>query len=497
MKQSPKLLKYRTIREATYVISAHGTMITSILGTPPTKKYFAITIPKNVELYTYANLGECIPAYRGAADFVCNIYPDKYETTLRKSIVSAFRFSHEVGEANKFPELFLTPDSNTPAHFYTGIIHCIPEIYRISDSRKKEIIYNIDAKNTKNCDCSSIVLIKDSDSYDCNTKYSEDYIKQLTDYKYDIDLPITSINKCGPILMSEAVKVIKAHCDAYYEPNCLIKIYVSVCLVETGLHTLVGVPTSIALNASDKTSLKQAKQELEIEEKIKDELKKLKKKNITDKDKEYINKLEYHYEVFKHNTIEKVDYENVVKSLIDFHDTPLITPLISKYIWMVLSKQFQINTYKDAYKNFTSNFHAEFRGLHKENKEIIEQLENKYRTRDINKLEMYLRTAIERILSEKIQSDDSDNDINSLPEINIINLVSPFLTKASGEEITDAIYNQLKGLITFEKAKIAKSTSTALGLHKTLRKKGKKGKKDKKPKSQKARKTKKNNTLRT
>lgn len=476
MEQSPKLLKYRTIREATYVISAHGTMLTSNLGTPPTKKYFAITIPKNVELYTHANLGECIPAYRGAADFVCNIYPDKYVTTLRKSAVPAFKFIHELGEANKFPELFLTPDTNLPASVYTSITHCIPKIFRISDSREKEIIYNIDARNTKNCDCSSIVLIKDSDSYDCNTKYSEDYIKQLTDYRYDIDPPITSINKCGPILMSEAVKVIKAHCDICYEPNCLIKIYVAVCLVETDLQTLVRVPTRIALNASDKILLRKAKQE--IEDQHQDYLKELKKKIITDTDKKFINDLEYYYEVLKHNTIGKVDYKNVVESLIDFHAIPLIEPLISKYIWMALSRKFQINTYKDAYTNFTSDFHAEFSGSHEE---IIEQLEKKYRTRDINKLELYLHNAI-----VKIQRDDSDNDIHSLPETNIINLVSPFVTKASSEEITDAVYNQLKGLIKFEKEKKAKNT--AQGLHKTLRKKGKKSKKNKKPKSQKARK---------
>jgi hypothetical protein len=39
--------------------------------------------------------------------------------------------------------------------------------------------------------------------------------------------------------MSEAVKVIKAHCDTYYEPNCVIKIYIFSCLGETDLKTLI------------------------------------------------------------------------------------------------------------------------------------------------------------------------------------------------------------------------------------------------------------------
>jgi len=39
--------------------------------------------------------------------------------------------------------------------------------------------------------------------------------------------------------LSEAVKVIKAHCNTYYEPNCVIKIYIFSCLVERDLKTLI------------------------------------------------------------------------------------------------------------------------------------------------------------------------------------------------------------------------------------------------------------------
>ena len=216
MEKSPKSPKKQV---ATYIISAHGTMLTSILGSPQTKKYFAITIPENVELYTHDTLGKCIPMYKTESDFICKNYKDE----LQQSLSPAFKFSHEDGEINKFPELFFTPDSNTPAHFYTGITHCIPEALRTTSSRKKEIIYNIDAKNTKDCECGSIVSNSIDLPYDCEKKYSQYYKNQLRGYKYD---PNSNTSKCGPILMSEAVKVIKAHCITHYEPNCVIKIYI-------------------------------------------------------------------------------------------------------------------------------------------------------------------------------------------------------------------------------------------------------------------------------
>jgi len=229
MEKSPKSPKKQV---ATYIISAHGTMLTSILGSPQTKKYFAITIPENVELYTHDTLGKCIPMYKTESDFICKNYKDE----LQQSLSPAFKFSHEDGEINKFPELFFTPDSNTPAHFYTGITHCIPEALRTTSSRKKEIIYNIDAKNTKNCACSSIVSNSFYLRYDCENKYSPYYKEQLRGYNYD---PNSNTSKCGPILLSEAVKVIKAHCNTYYEPNCVIKIYIFSCLVERDLKTLI------------------------------------------------------------------------------------------------------------------------------------------------------------------------------------------------------------------------------------------------------------------
>ena len=491
-------VKYPTIKEATYTIIAHGTMLTSVFHR--SKKYYAVNIPENVELYTFDNLGKCIPAYTGETDFVCNIYPEKYKRTLRAGIVPAFKFSHEYGKINKFPELFLTPDYETPALFYTGITHCIPEIFRASDSREKEIIYNIDAKNTKNCECSSIALIKDSDSYDCNKKYSDDYKNQLTDYKYEPNVQNANINKCGPLLLSEALKIIQTHCRKNYESKCMIKIYLFACFVETDLHVLVKnnkqqyeakkrsfnsqpnspiscitikdspkvcfaeslEPNSIGLIAFDETSHK--KEQDKIHEQHQSLLEELKKKDITHKEQEKINLMEYYYEVMKHNTFEKVDFENFVESLSFFNSIPLIKSHLSKYLFMVSSKKFEFITYKDAYMKFPKDLSKQFTGSHEE---VFEQLEKKYRARNIHKLGDYLINAI-----YKIEDDDSNNDIDILPKFNTINLVSPFVTKASDDDLTNAVYYQLKGLIRFEQAKLGQGRGK-----KTLRKKYKKQKK--------------------
>jgi len=268
MEKSPKSQKFEE-STATYIINAHGVMLTSRfpdndrLFSPLTKKYHAINIPKNVELYTFANFGNCLAAYEAEADFLCNIHPDKHKLTLRKSINPTFKFSHQDGEANKFPELLFTPERNFPVGFYTGILHCIPEALRKTDSLGKEVIYNISAKNTKDCECSSILLKEQAEAYDCDKKYSNYYKEQLRGYKYnpatnineDLGViqpqgnilrsykysPATkyNINKCGPILLSEALEVIQTHCNTYYKSNCVIQIYIIACLEEENLLTLV------------------------------------------------------------------------------------------------------------------------------------------------------------------------------------------------------------------------------------------------------------------
>ena len=48
-----------------------------------------------------------------------------------------------------------------------------------------------------------------------------------------------NINKCGPILLSEALEVIQTHCNTYYKANCVIQIYIIACLEEEDLLILV------------------------------------------------------------------------------------------------------------------------------------------------------------------------------------------------------------------------------------------------------------------
>jgi len=542
MEKSPKSPKSEE-STATYVIAAHGNMLTSILGTPQTKKYFAITIPENVELYTHDTLGKCIPMYKTESDFICKNYKDE----LQQSLSPAFKFSHEDGEINKFPELFFTPDSNTPAHFYTGITHCIPEALRTTGSRKKEIIYNIDAKNTKNCACSSIVSNSLYLHYDCENKYSPYYKEQLRGYNYD---PNSNTSKCGPILLSEAVRVIKAHCNKYYEPNCVIKIYIFSCLVERDLKTLINdykraynnakqlanpdnpeptsirlvtpitalPPNSVRLVTSDTILPPNVKQinPITSKEQIMARLNDLISPRATrilpetptfeppretltfEPSTTYLqskaNLRDFYYEVSepKNNALSKVVLTNYVENLSDFKAIPLIQSHLSKHRFSIKFKVFEFITYKDAYTEFTREQDAKIDApRHKR----LEQLQEKHRALSRQYLVFYLTNALNRIRAEH------GDDITILPKFNTISFVRPFTKSVTDNELVDneltnRVYDELKELIALEKEKQAKNTG--LGLRKTLRNKGKKGKKDKKLKSQKkARKTKKNNTLRT
>ena len=425
MEKSPKIEE----TTASYVIAAHGMMLTS-LSAQQTKKYYAIDIPINVELYTFADLGNCLPMYKREADFICK----NYKETPQKSHAPAFKFSYEHGKINKFPELFLTPDEVTPAQFYSGVTHCIPKHYRTSGSRKKELIYNIDAKNTKNCNCASIVPNNISSAYDCEKNYSDYYKTQLKDYKYD---PTSNINKCGPILLSEAVKIIQAHCSIYYGSACVIKIYIFTCLTETDLKTLVDNIDSIVI-----------------------EYEKAKKGGYTPIPNSETNLMEYYDEVSKHNTRSKVN-NNVVENLTDFNAIPLIKPLISKYRFMIEHKIFDFITYKDTYKEFTSDLRD---GVSRTSEQVVEKLETTYRSLDINKLRRGLINALNKITVL------DGNDLTILPEINEISLVHPFianLAKVNEPAFINVIYERLKILIDeAKKKKLASGGRRKKTLHK-------------------------------
>ena len=511
MEKSPK---FKT-STATYIISAHGTMLTSMLGTPQTKKYHAINIPENVELYTFVDLGKCMRDYKtGGAYFICNLKKETQKEELKLFASPAFKFIHEHGKTNKFPELFLTPDDTTPVAGYKGITHCIPEDYRTSASRGHEIIYNIDAKNTNHCVCSSIVSKSTTKPYNCKKNYSDYYKEQLEGYKYDPTS--TSINKCGPILMSEAVQIIQAHCNSYYEPTCVIKIYVFACLDEIDLNKAVRYaqikyeetqriafppsPTSPTSNVcvaynphtgriSPKVDRKSSRDKPELEmcyaelvpepnkyiglslEEMLDSLKKLATTREVSKPtailktvetrevyESKINLMEYYWEVFKHNTLTKVSVTNVVESLTDFKAKPLIHPLLSKYRVRYWNRTFDFITYKDAYIEVTTKLYDKFTGTHKQ---IIEKLESKYRSRDRNKLDTYFAEAL-----DLLKLDGSHDFLSILPNINEINLVNPFIRKESEYFLIATIYLQLKELIEKEKLKKGQGRRK-----KTLRKK--------------------------
>jgi len=492
--KSPKSSKSPSKQVATYIINAHGTILSSQFGDSDsviiTRKYHAINIPKNVELYTFANLGNCISSYDEEAEFLCDIYPDKYKSSLRKSINPAFKFSHQPGKTNKFPELFFTPEQESPVEFYSGILHCIPEALRTPGSPGKEIIYNMDAKNTKNCECSSILLKEGATTYDCDTKYSNYYKEQLRGYKYNPAINTnTNINSCGPILMSEALQVIQAHCNTYYNSNCLIQIYVIACLAEQNLHTLVRGIRDAYRNAEQRIkhgetklfSIKETIPQFCLEENspqfcvaekppaqvssdatalysllgttthprpnsiepisvelIKDDLllSLLGTSNTKDpieKQKD-INTKEAYYEAMIHNTFAKVDKQNVVESLNDFKPTPLTNPLYDTHIFMYNGKVFKIKTFKGAYMEFSQNDHDKVTGTFEEKSK---KLEEKYRALTKNKLHNHVQQAFDRFRVKYDYTDDdlygdnavftpTPNELDILPKINEINLALPF-----------------------------------------------------------------------
>uniref|UniRef100_A0A6C0D5L3 Uncharacterized protein n=1 Tax=viral metagenome TaxID=1070528 RepID=A0A6C0D5L3_9ZZZZ len=499
MEKSPKSPKSPRKQVATYIINAHGTILSSQFGDSDsaliTRKYHAINIPKNVELYTFANLGNCISSYDEEAEFLCDIYPEKYKSRLRKSINPAFKFSHQHGKTNKFPELFLTPEQESPVEFYSGILHCIPEALRTPGSPGKEIIYNMDAKNTKNCECSSILLKEQAEAYDCDTKYSNYYKEQLRGYKYNPAIN-TNINSCGPILMSEAVKVIQTHCNTYYNSNCVIQIYVIACLAEQNLHTLVrGIrdayrnaeqrikhgetklvstietipqfclaknspqfcvaekpPTQVssdttALNRLIGTIVKPRPNSIEpiSVELIKDDLLlsllgTSSEKDAKEKQKD-INTKEHYYEAMTHNTFAKVDKQNVVESLNDFKATPLTNPLYDTHIFMYNAKVFKIKTFKGAYMEFSQAYHDKVSGTFEERSK---KLEEKYRTLTKNKLHNHVQQALDKFRIKYDYTDDdlysdkgvitpTPNELDILPKTNEINLALPFNITTTSE----------------------------------------------------------------
>ncbi len=229
--------------EYKYIISAHGGIITSNKGT----KYMAIKIPTNVEIFTYTNLGEIVSTSCKKNYFICDNL-DKVKLSAFMLETPIHKYSYKSDSQNIFPEVFLSPDTNITLAFYSGIVHCIPEHLRTTETKAMEVIYNMDALVKQDCDKTTIgrahplfgPKIEDYTKlkeYDTEKQYSTYYKEQLKDYKYDPNIKDTEdnvSNKCGPLLLSQAIKVIQAHCKATYTDcnTSTIQIYLSCCLSE-------------------------------------------------------------------------------------------------------------------------------------------------------------------------------------------------------------------------------------------------------------------------
>uniref|UniRef100_A0A6C0DVM4 Uncharacterized protein n=1 Tax=viral metagenome TaxID=1070528 RepID=A0A6C0DVM4_9ZZZZ len=402
METSPKFKELT----ATYYITAHGTMITT---GEKIKEYYAITIPQNVELYTFTDIGKSLKCDETEIDLICDYNPDKNKNILFNPRTPAFRFKYEDGKENKFPELLLLPDNEDPKVFYSGIIHCIPDK---SSLRPKEVIYNIDAKSSKNCDPTKIISIK-STPYDYAKNYSTDYNELLQN-------PKIVANKCGPILLNEAIVIIQLHCKKHYRPGCIAQIYISTCLREESIST-----------------------------KFIDFYNKSKSDNS---DKDYYNAS---LDKLEDLLLSELYSKNTVNSLEQFKGIPLINhPILSMHIFKHRNKIFLIKTLKDAFMIFTR-------------KEVSE-------VGDITKLERTNMTLSQHKLLKCVQDalktfalPDDRNEIDILPRFNTINLALPNAREPG--LLTEKIRTQIRTLIDKEVRNLEQD-----GGKKTLRKKPKK-----------------------
>jgi len=512
-------------KEATYIITSHGTLLSdyvmsySFLIKPMVqeahsekKVYYAITIPKNVELYTFTELGNSSLFPCATHDYICDYSPEKKSGKVFNVSAPLFKFVYEEGKQNKFPNLFLTPDNDIDIAFYSGIIHCIPYDLRGTTLKAKEIIYNMDAKYTKDCACGSISINSESDGqpypYDCDEKYSDYYKDQLKGYEYDITRSIKSINKCGPILLSEALELIQMHSKTMYDENTTLKIYITGCLNDIELNNIIsdfdrgykttnseiivlqGKISAIKYNISE--IVRQISTNAEALEKIQDNDKGgdiiimienisqlLQKDSFLNKQlkelenilrTETINlkqktiHLDYYKDGLNHNTINKINKQEVVYSLDDFTSISLSEPTYSTYIFKWKNKIFKIKTYKKAFMAFdadsvikiqksiciTNDKDCELASEEELEKMAINKLENINRTQYLTKLESYLIDAIHKLYQPEPESGRTFSFID-LPDICEINLAFPLnkTTLSTGEKFsfTNIIYKELLKLI--------------------------------------------------
>jgi hypothetical protein len=225
-------------KEAIYNIAAHGDMFSTINNMESDErsiKFYACDIPENVEVYTYTELGVRLACTFTAQDFIC---PPKRKLEDKNKLLTVEEPIYQFIGPSKFPNLFLHPDHDSYKRYYSGITYCNKNN---PNENKSEVIYNIDDKKSKNCDCTTIAILKDKqrhkqedNSYDCDKKYS----------KYYKDLLEENRQRCGPILLEEAIQLILDHSKMIYsktdvEVEVTIKIYLHCCLSHSNLSCKV------------------------------------------------------------------------------------------------------------------------------------------------------------------------------------------------------------------------------------------------------------------
>ena len=203
-------------KENKYMIDSHGTLFFS--EDPPNhKQYYTITIPKNVEIYTYAELGNSLDCSQKSFDQICG-FTQKNNTffDLMKANNPLYKYTYEEGKENKFPNLFFTRDDDRT--WNSGITYC-PDV--MQDHRRKRVIYNID----------------NLPEYDCVVSKNYDDRKNYTDF-YNTEL---SKNKqvCGSIFLIDAIELIQSHLQTTNNTNKTIKLYIKSCLDEKNITDFV------------------------------------------------------------------------------------------------------------------------------------------------------------------------------------------------------------------------------------------------------------------
>ena len=407
-------------KEYKYIITSHGEILTNNEGA--ITKYMAINIPKNVEIFTYSNLGEVLVSNCLMNYFICDNL-GKVKSHKFRIQTPIHKYIYIPGEKNIFPEVFLTPDTDSIIGFYSGIVHCIPKHLRPGETKAMEVIYNMDALVKENCSKNTIgksykTFGPHSEDniklYDTDKQYSTYYKDQLNDYKYDpngTDTENSVSNKCGPLLLSQAIKVIQAHCEARYPEDSetsTIKIYLNCCLGTSDIKDHY---------SSQKYFFKTNKEQI-IKELAKfDESNGLKERNDEEMEKYYKAMLEY----YSLNIRSLINAELYATDLQDFDSTKI-----------------QEEDTKDGYTHTYIYRGIQIKFIIPSNIKI-----RKYRPKYGNHYQPILRKALDSIVSNLEEWNISINDLPYVINIDLRDI----------EPTEDDIYNKLLQVIISRKLK--------------------------------------------